>query len=99
MLVTTISIVIVILTILYLWRETKIIRNILNKKRVEPFIVNDIANTINDGTSTVSTGICSNVNNTDRPQNILTLNDLSEEITDGLQHISDNVAVYHKSLV
>ena len=99
MLVTTISIVIVLLTILYLWRETKSIRNLLNKKRVEPFVVDDIVNSINEGTSTVSTGICSNVNNTDRPQNILTLNELSKEITDGLQQISDNVSVYHKSIL
>lgn len=99
MLVTTISIVIVLLTILYLWRETKSIRNLLNKKRVEPFVINDIANSINEGTSTVSTGICSNLNSAERPQNILTLNELSKEITDGLQQISDNVSVYHKSLL
>ena len=103
MLVTIISIVLILMTIIYLWRETQSYRNILNKKRVEPFVISDesrdTVEAINQGATKISNGICSGANLTDRPNTILTLNELSREITDGLQQISDNVSVYHKSLL
>ena len=88
-----ISIVSILFVIFFLYFETNSLKNLLYKKRSEQFSIEEVVTTINEGTTTESSGLCSSTvtAQSERPQTITTLNSFSKEIREGIEHINAGI--------